>query len=523
MKSRSPSPRPLVLPALLAACLLPLASACAELAADEPPPELEPAAAALAASALAPPGAFLASASSPSSSSAAAGVTAAPIAAAAAPVGMSSSGVRDPLFVIDGNLQTSTMVDSAVGNCPLYNNGPFIKLNAGYCLGPSTTHFYGWAMPSFRLENGGDVESVDLRITHGRTGMVAGSPQTLVYVSWNGQQFTYAGSFAASSTSSTHTLRVVPPVRPAPTLTVVVGKSIATAAPPAGPGLRWYEVAATANYVAAPSNLVARAVSPSQIDLTWTDNSNSETAVEIHMQEAGVWRLLGVDPGGANQTAEPITGLSPSTTYSFRVRARGAASTSPFSNVATATTPAGPPGQIAVVNDTQVELVAYALDGVARTPDQIIGNRAIFNVPAGSHTIAAAIGFRPSPTEIARVCDWEATATVGSNQTVTGTVPLLSAAQVLTHCEIAADYVQGSYVDLSGFHTVEARIHPDGAFDWWHDAVPQARLTMSTTSFNAAELRFTVGGDSITMGWPYGSLRLFVDGNPVHMLRDVGW
>lgn len=514
----------------LLACLLGLAASCSaldpegdELLDEAPPssPEPAPGPSLQPESSVAPPGAFLEELADDASASA--DDASAPISIAATAVLMSSSGVVSPLLTIDRNFLSGSMVDSAVGNCPLNNNGPFIKLNAGTCLGPSTTHFYGWEMTSFQLENSGNVDTVDIQFTHGRTGLTAGSPQTLVYYSWNGQQFTYAGAFAATSPSAARTIRVTPPTRPAPTLTVVFGKSSATAAPPAGPGLRWYEVGAVANYVAAPTNLVARAVSPSQIDLTWTDTSNAETDFEIHMQDAAGWRSLGADPGGANQTSEPITGLAGGTTYSFRVRARSALSTSPFSNVATATTAAAPPGQIAVVNNTQIELLTYALDGVVRAPDQIIGNRAIFNVSPGNHTIAAAIGFRPSPTSAVRVCDWFAPATVISNQTVTGTVPLLTAAQVLTHCGIPADYVQGSYVDLNGFHTVQARINVNDTFDWWHDNVQQARLTMSTISSNPAALSFSIAGDTISMGWPFGSLRLFVNGNPVQMLRDVGW
>jgi hypothetical protein len=87
---------------------------------------------------------------------------------------------------------------------------------------------------------------------------------------------------------------------------------------------------------AAPSNLTARAVSDTEIDLTWSSHSWNETAFEIWMQGAAGWIRLGTVPAG--HTAEPITGLAPGTTFSFMVRALNATGASAFSNVATATT-----------------------------------------------------------------------------------------------------------------------------------------------------------------------------------------
>ena len=73
---------------------------------------------------------------------------------------------------------------------------------------------------------------------------------------------------------------------------------------------------------AAPSGLTATAVSSSQINLSWTDNSNNETGFKI--DQATSSRL---HPGlttvtvGANVTTYNATGLSSGTTYYYRVRA----------------------------------------------------------------------------------------------------------------------------------------------------------------------------------------------------------
>jgi hypothetical protein len=93
---------------------------------------------------------------------------------------------------------------------------------------------------------------------------------------------------------------------------------------------------------AAPSNLQATAISSTQIDLTWRDNSNNETAFVVEQLVNGSFQSLGtVNP---NVTGAHILNLQPQTTYTFQVRAvNGSASSAP-SNQATATTPASGSG-----------------------------------------------------------------------------------------------------------------------------------------------------------------------------------
>ena len=88
----------------------------------------------------------------------------------------------------------------------------------------------------------------------------------------------------------------------------------------------------------APTALVANAVSSSQIDLTWTDNSGNETGFKIDRSSDGVnfSSLVWLD---ANTTSYSNTGRSPSTTYYYRVSSYNAQGSSVFSNIASATTP----------------------------------------------------------------------------------------------------------------------------------------------------------------------------------------
>ena len=85
---------------------------------------------------------------------------------------------------------------------------------------------------------------------------------------------------------------------------------------------------------AAPSGLFATPLSPNQIQLTWTDNSDNEAGFEIAFADG---TLIATRP--SNTTSHTVGGLAPATSYAFRVRAFNAAGMSPWSAQAGATTP----------------------------------------------------------------------------------------------------------------------------------------------------------------------------------------
>lgn len=82
----------------------------------------------------------------------------------------------------------------------------------------------------------------------------------------------------------------------------------------------------------APTNLTATAISSSEIDLSWTDNSGDETGFKIYRD------LVLIDTVPANQTTYSDTGLDSSTEYSYYVVATNASGDSNPSNTDTATT-----------------------------------------------------------------------------------------------------------------------------------------------------------------------------------------
>jgi Fibronectin type III domain/PQQ enzyme repeat len=87
----------------------------------------------------------------------------------------------------------------------------------------------------------------------------------------------------------------------------------------------------------APSNLTASVLSSSQIDLSWQDNSGNEQSFQVFRTTGSHFKKIGVV--GANVTSYSDLGLSPNTTYRYKVRAHNKAGNSAFSNIVSATTP----------------------------------------------------------------------------------------------------------------------------------------------------------------------------------------
>ncbi|GAB4389219.1 MAG: hypothetical protein Kow0025_13230 [Thermodesulfovibrionales bacterium] len=100
--------------------------------------------------------------------------------------------------------------------------------------------------------------------------------------------------------------------------------------------------ASTVTLPNAPSGLTAQAVSASQIDLAWTDNSSGEDGVRIERSEAG-GAFAQVAVTGPNAVAYSDSGLSAATAYAYRVRAFTSGGNSAYSNQASAATDGSAP------------------------------------------------------------------------------------------------------------------------------------------------------------------------------------
>lgn len=93
---------------------------------------------------------------------------------------------------------------------------------------------------------------------------------------------------------------------------------------------------------AAPSNLTARAAAATRIDLTWNDNSSSETLFEIE-RKTGSGAFAPLASVAAGVTTHSDVTVAAGTAYVYRVRSGNADGQSAYSNEAAATTPVSPP------------------------------------------------------------------------------------------------------------------------------------------------------------------------------------
>jgi hypothetical protein len=93
----------------------------------------------------------------------------------------------------------------------------------------------------------------------------------------------------------------------------------------------------------APTNLTATAISGKQINLTWVDNDTNETGFRVdRCSGPGCTTFAQVGTNlAANTTTFSDTGLTASTSYSYRVRSFNAKDTSAWTSTATVTTLAG--------------------------------------------------------------------------------------------------------------------------------------------------------------------------------------
>jgi len=87
----------------------------------------------------------------------------------------------------------------------------------------------------------------------------------------------------------------------------------------------------------APSNLTATTLSETEIQLNFTDNSDNEDGFKLERKEpGGTYKLIAVLP--SNTTSHKDTGLTPNTTYYYRVCAYNSYGASSYSNEANAIT-----------------------------------------------------------------------------------------------------------------------------------------------------------------------------------------
>jgi titin len=233
---------------------------------------------------------------------------------------------------------------------------------------------------------------------------------------------------------------------------------------------------------AAPSGLAASAVSTSQINLSWTDNSNDETGFIVERSTDNfVSNVTQIATPAANATTyNDSTGLSPSTKYYYRVRATNNGNSSTPSNVANATTldpaPVAPAAPSALgasaVSSSQINLTwtdnANNETGfiIERSTDNFVSNVAQIATPAANATgYSDSTGLSASTKYYYRV---RATNGVGpsgnSNVANATTLAATSLPSPWVQGDIGATGAAGSATYSNGVYTIS------GAGDVWSTA-----------------------------------------------------
>jgi len=122
----------------------------------------------------------------------------------------------------------------------------------------------------------------------------------------------------------------------------------------------------------APTNLIATAISPGQVNLTWTDNSSDELSFLIERKTGSAGTFAQIASVSTNVVTFGDTGLTASTTYFYRVRASNASGNSAYTNQGSVTTPAGdatPPTAPTGLTATAVSGSQVNLSWAAATDD----------------------------------------------------------------------------------------------------------------------------------------------------------
>lgn len=204
----------------------------------------------------------------------------------------------------------------------------------------------------------------------------------------------------------------------------------------------WATGATQGVVIAAPTDLTATAVSSGQIDLSWTSNSPEATGFRLQRANNAAFTAgLTTFNTAAGVTTFSDTGLTPGTTYYYRVFAEGvnaiSAASGPASATTLATTPLLPPSGLTAtpVSSSRIDLVwtSNSPDAtgfrVERAKDAAFTiGFAAFNVAAAPTTFSDT-GLTPQTTYYYRVFALRANETsTASNTASAATLPLPPAA-----------------------------------------------------------------------------------------------
>lgn len=233
---------------------------------------------------------------------------------------------------------------------------------------------------------------------------------------------------------------------------------------------------------AAPSGLSATAVSVSQINLAWTDNSANENNFIVARSTVSGGSYSDIATLAANTTTYNNTGLAAATTYYYRVRSSNANGSSANSNEAADTTflplpPAAPTALNATaVSGSQINL---AWTDNANNEDEFVISRA--TASGGPYT---------------------AIATVGANVTSYNNTGLTAAT---TYYYVVYAQNVGGESDSSNEASATTQSVPQPPSNLTAAAISASRIDLAWTDNSSDEANFIVARSS-TVGGPYSDV-----------------
>jgi phosphatidylserine/phosphatidylglycerophosphate/cardiolipin synthase-like enzyme len=121
----------------------------------------------------------------------------------------------------------------------------------------------------------------------------------------------------------------------------------------------------------APSGLQVTATAPTQVNLAWTDVAGEAGyKVERKLASSSTWAEVGTTAANV-VTYQDSSGLTPSTSYNYRVRAWTTGGNSAYSNTVTATTPATSAEAGRILADAYVRAGQYASTNYGRATELV--------------------------------------------------------------------------------------------------------------------------------------------------------
>lgn len=163
-------------------------------------------------------------------------------------------------------------------------------------------------------------------------------------------------------------------------------------------------IGSPSNIPSAPTNLVALARSSTLVTLTWGDTSTNETGFKIERAAGAPSGFVQTTAVNLNVTSYSDTGLAPSTTYYYRIRASNTNGNSDYTTISSTTTSNSTPVLAAIADQTVDVLQTMVIsnsttdaDGSITNPvtdfeTDAVGSSPMFRVPSYSSTTSGFIG-----------------------------------------------------------------------------------------------------------------------------------